>query len=192
MINVVVEGESDRGMAEALVRAAGREVGKIVVKGGKSRLDPLVPNYNRAAGRASWLVMRDSDTECPVTLHARLTAKIDAMSPNFLLRVVHPMTEGWLLADPAGFAEYFSVRVSGIPRDPDSLMHPKQTVLGLCAKSLSSGMRKDMVAPGGRPGPLYVLRINEFASTHWNVIAASEVSDSLRRAVDRIRQLPIL
>jgi len=49
MINVVVEGASDRGIARAVVRAAGREVGKIVAKGGKTRLDPDIPKYNRPA-----------------------------------------------------------------------------------------------------------------------------------------------
>jgi hypothetical protein len=35
-----------------------------------------------------------------------------------------------------------------------------------------------------------VIRINEFASTAWNVAEAETVSVSLRRAVARIAQLP--
>src|SRR6266568_1792509 len=102
MINVVVEGASDRGVATAVLRAAGREVGKIVVKGGKTRLDPDLPKYNQAASRAQWVVFRDSDTDCPVNLYLKLTRALNVVSPNFLLRIVHPMSEGWLLADPEG------------------------------------------------------------------------------------------
>lgn len=189
MINVVVEGESDRGVAVAIVRAAGHELGKIVVKNGKTKLDPLIPNYNRAALTSSWVVLRDSDTQCPVELHAKLTAAIGTMSPSFLLRVVHPMSEGWLLADAEGFAEHFGVRAAAVPRAPESLSHPKATVLQLCAKSRYRAVRSDMVTADGRTGPLYVVRVNEFAREHWDVGKAATNSDSLRRAVDRIRRL---
>jgi hypothetical protein len=91
MINVVVEGESDRGIAEAVIRAAGRAVGPIRAKGG--------------------------------------------------------------------------------------------------SQSRSRSIREAM-AVGHRTGPLCVPRINEFATTRWSVEAAAQNSDSLRRALDRIRQLP--
>lgn len=48
-----------------------------------------------------------------------------------------------------------------------------------------------MVTPGLRTGPLYVPRINEFAMTTWNVHEPSLNIDSLRRAVERIRDLPL-
>lgn len=190
MINVVIEGESDRGVATAIVRAAGHELGKIVVKNGKTKLDPLIPNYNRAATTSAWVVLRDSDTQCPVELRTKLTAAIGTLSPSFLLRIVHPMSEGWLLADSDGFAEHFGIRAAAVPRDPESLAHPKATVLQLCAKSRYRAIRSDMVTNAGRTGPLYVVRVNEFAAEHWNVGRAAENSDSLRRAVERIRRLP--
>lgn len=34
MINVAVEGESDTGVAAAVVRSAGHEVGRVIVAGG--------------------------------------------------------------------------------------------------------------------------------------------------------------
>jgi len=107
------------------------------------------------------------------------------------LRIVHPMSEGWLLADRRGFADHFRVRESDVPRDPEVLDHPKRTLLTLCANSRSRDVRRDMVAASGlRTGPLYVPRINDFAMTKWDVQAASANSDSLRRAVERIRDLP--
>lgn len=190
MINAVVEGASDEQIARAVIHAAGRNVARVIAKGGKTRIDPLLPNYNQAALRAPWIVFRDSDTDCPVELYSRLTGGIQELAPSFLLRIVHPMSEAWLLADPEGFAEHFRVRVADVPRDPEGLAHAKSTLLRLCAGSRSREIRKDMVAPGDRVGPLYVSRINEFAASRWNVEEASQRSDSLRRAVLRIRDLP--
>jgi hypothetical protein len=127
---------------------------------------------------------------CPVELYARLTSGIAQMRPTFSLRIAHPMSEGWLLADPAGFASYFQVRSSQIPREPESLTNAKAAVLHLCSASRSRDIRRDMVVKGSQTGPLYVHRINEFATTRWDVESAAQNSDSLRRALDRIRQLP--
>jgi hypothetical protein len=190
MINAVVEGASDEGVARAVIEAAGRRVGKVIVKNGKTRLDPDVHRYNQAALRSPWVVFRDSDTACPVDLRSRLMAQVQQVSPSFLMRIVHPMSEGWLLADRRGFAKFFHVRSSDIPRDPEALTNPKEAVLRLCARSRLRGIRSDMVASGGRTGRLYVVQMNAFATTAWNVGEASENSDSLRRAVERIRDLP--
>ncbi|WP_152642120.1 hypothetical protein [Microbacterium azadirachtae] len=190
MINIAVEGESDREVAKAVVRAAGHVVNKIVVAGGKTRLDPRIPNYNRAATQQPWVVFRDSDAQCPVSLRASLTAGITKWHPNFSLRIAHSMSEAWLLADPAAFSEFFSVPQNRIPSDPESLLHAKRTVLDLCVRSRSRAVQRDMTAPGNATGPLYVARINEFASSTWRPIVASDLSNSLRRTIDRIRELP--
>ena len=189
MINVVVEGRSDEEVARAVVHACGHEVAKIVVKGGKTRLDPLLPKYNRASFHAPWVVLRDSDTECPKTLRARLTAGIETLSPSFHLRIAHPMSEAWLLADRKGFASFFQVEESQIPKHPESLQNAKQTVLALCAGSRSRLLRREMVAPGVKLGPLYTTRVNEFASKGWDVESAAAGSESLRRAIDRISRI---
>jgi hypothetical protein len=99
------------------------------------------------------------------------------------------MSEAWLLADPQGFADYFGVKNNQVPRDPETLPNAKEVVIRLCSQSRSRLIRADM-AVGYRTGPLYVPRINEFATTRWSVEAAAQNSGSLRRALDRIRQLP--
>ncbi|CCK62721.1 Conserved protein of unknown function [Mycobacterium canettii CIPT 140070017] len=190
MINVVVEGRSDEQVARAVVHAAGHEVAKIVVKNGKRRLDRLLANYNRAATHAPWVILRDSDAQCPASLRATLMAGIDNVSPLFHLRIAHPMSEGWLLADNQGFADFFHVKASQIPADPESLQNAKQTVLNLCSKSRSRSLRRDMVVSGDKVGPLYTVRIGEFAAKRWNVDSASTRSPSLRRAIERISSIP--
>jgi hypothetical protein len=190
VINVVVEGESDREAAKSIVRAAGRTVAKVVTAGGKSRLDPRIPNYNKAARRFPWIIFRDSDGKCPALLRDELTATITARSPNFLLRIAHSMTEAWLLADRNGFADFFHVRIRRVPTHPESLPHAKREVLRLCANSTARKIRQDMVRSTGETGPLYVTRINEFAATRWDVRVATANSDSLSRAIRSIRGLP--
>ncbi len=116
MINIAIEGESDREAAKAVVIAAGRTIGRVAAAGGKTRLDPKIPKYNDAAKRANWVVFRDSDGECPVQLRTQLLSTLtSAQSSRFSLRIAHSMTEAWLMADPARFAEFFHVRVGKIP-----------------------------------------------------------------------------
>ena len=190
MINVVVEGESDREVAKTVVVHAGHRVHQVRIAGGKTKLDPLIPKYNIASAQFPWVVFRDSDSQCPVILRARLTAGISSWHPQFSLRIAHSMSEAWLLADREGFAEYFKVPSTRIPRDPESLPNAKHTLFALCSRSRSKAIRKDVTTSGTRTGPLYVIRINEFASTVWNVAEAESVSDSLRRAIVRIGQIP--
>lgn len=191
MINIVVEGESDRETAKAVVRAAGRNPSRVVVTGGTGRMDARIASYNRAAAQYPWVVFRDSDASCPVQLRARLTASISQWDSKFALRIAHSMSEAWLLADRERFAEYFSVPINRITSDPEALPHAKRTLLTLCAGSRSSAVRKEVTVNGGQVGPLYVLRLNEFASTVWRPDSAADSSDSLRRAIERIQELPL-
>lgn len=94
------------------------------------------------------------------------------------------------MADRDAFADYFRVKISRIPTDPEAVAHAKQEVLRLCADSRSREIRADMVRATGETGPLYVSRINEFAAEKWNVEEAASVSDSLARAIRQIRELP--
>ena len=113
MINVVVEGESDREVAKTVVVHAGHRVHLVRIAGGKTRLDPLITKYNIASAQYPWVVFRDSDSECPVTLRARVTAGISSWHPQFCLRIAHSMSEAWLLADRDGSPNTSGCRLPG-------------------------------------------------------------------------------
>lgn len=86
IINSVIEGSSDIGVAEALISVTGHKVGQHFSKGGKSRLDPAIPKYLAAARYGpdvAWLILRDSDNDCPV--HLRQTLIVD----SDLTRIFH-------------------------------------------------------------------------------------------------------
>ncbi|HXH36000.1 MAG TPA: hypothetical protein VNJ54_16595 [Plantibacter sp.] len=190
MINVVVEGDSDREMARAIVLVAGRQVNRIIVAGGKSKLDPKIHKYNQASVQFPWVVFRDSDAACPVALRSKLSADITVWQPGFSLRIAHSMSEAWLLADREAFSNFFSVPMNRLPPQPESLPHAKRALLALCAQSRSRGVQRDMTAGTGEAGALYVSQLNEFASTVWRPLVAAENSPSLIRAIRRIQELP--
>jgi hypothetical protein len=190
VINIAVEGASDLEVARAVVSHAGHEVRLVRVAGGKTKLDPLIPKYNDASAQFPWIVFRDSDGQCPVALRDKLTKSIATLHPQFCLRTAHSMSEAWLLADRDGFAEFFKVSRNRVPPDPEALPHAKHVLLGLCGQSRSRAIKHDVTATAGQTGPLYVARLNEFASTTWNVADAASVSSSLRRAVAHIGQIP--
>lgn len=189
MINVAVEGESDRGAAEAVVAASGGTVARVVVAGGKTKLDPKIAKYCAAARQVPWVVFRDSDGQCPVELRSQLASRITTPNSKFALRIAHSMTEAWLMADTAAFARFFRISAARVPSDPEALAHAKHSLLRLCEASSSRVIRRDVVSPDGQTGPLYVSRLNEFALGHWNVGTAAENSPSLARAVAAIRTL---
>ena len=182
MLRIVVEGESDRGAAEAIVKSRGFEEFSISSKGGVSNLDKQLAAYNRAAARGPWLVIRDSDAKCPVRLRSEL---IDGeWSSGISLRLACSMIEAWLMADAEKFAAWFSVSLAKVPSLPDDLEHAKRSLLTLCSSSRSRDIRTGVVTQdGNRAGPLYVSVLNDYARTTWRPDVAAESSPSLARGL---------
>lgn len=185
-INAIVEGESDVPFVQRIIAAAGHDVGRVVVKGGSARLDAAIPRYATAARYGVYLVLRDSDGQCPVELRARLLADARDIPDSFILRIAHSMIESWALADPAAVASYFRIRRSSIPADPEQVADPKRLLLQLCMQSRSTAIRSAMVRSEGRIGTGYVQHMQDFALNAWDPLRAAERSDSLRRALERL------
>ncbi|AMD88225.1 hypothetical protein [Actinomyces radicidentis] len=185
-VSVAVEGDSDTGMAEAVLRAVGLTLSRpVLVKHGVAKLDTLIPGLARTGPRSAWIVFRDADQACPVELHSKLIGA-RPHGAGFELRFACSMTEAWLLADGAGFASFFRVAPARLPRTPDSLPHAKHELIRLCQTSRSRSIRGAMARQDGSPGPLYVSTLNDFARTAWNVEDARDSSPSLSRSLERL------
>ena len=130
-VKVLIEEQSDQGMAKRIIRHSDLPMGQLVTKHGSGNIDKLIPKLSRTTTNNPWVVFRDSDTRCPVELRRQLT-KSAAVNPAFLLRIVHPMTEGWLMADPQSFSQYFKVTAKKVPVDTELLPHAKRNLLALC------------------------------------------------------------
>ena len=187
-VSTVFEGTSDQEMVKKIISHSGLLIQQALPKNGSGNVDKLVPKLAKTGAWNPWIVFRDSDTACPVKLYKKLTSSTPP-NPAFVLRIVHPMSEGWLMADAQSFSQYFKVPVSKIPVDTEALTHAKRHLLSLCLKSRSGNIRNDVVRSDGTTGPLYASRINDFAEKHWDVRTAAENSPSLRRALVRLEEL---
>lgn len=187
-VSVAVEGRSDEGMARAVLEHVGFEVVKIIPKGGKSRLDEMIPGLSRTSTNNPWVVFRDADAECPVTLRSCLIGAREH-DGSFELRIVQSMTEAWLMADIDGFARHFSIHKQTMSVTPDDLRHAKKELFSLLAKSRSRAVRQDMVSPKGQAGPLYTSGLNEFALNVWDIDVARQRSPSLDRTLERLADM---
>jgi hypothetical protein len=100
--------------------------------------------------------------------------------------------ESWLLADRRGIAAFLGVSEALVPREPEALLDPKETLVNLARRSRRSKIRELMLPPQGSShpiGPGYSLALEEFARGRWDVAAAAERADSLRRCLVRLGEL---
>ena len=166
------------------------EIKSFVGNRGKGYLKARARELNRTSRSIPVFLLIDLDTRepCPAEL-------IPAWIPggaqaNMLFRAAIMEVESWLLADRKGMAGFLSVPVHRIPMESDSIDRPKEFIVNLSRKSRSRKIHDDIVpAPGAivTVGPAYNLRLVEFASHRWNPDAACSSSDSLRRAVMRLK-----
>lgn len=79
-----------------------------------------------------------------------------------------------------------------MPANPEGLEFPKQAMVNLARRSRRRDIRLDMAphdGSGRTEGPAYASRMIEFATDRWRPEVAAAHADSLRRAIDRLRQL---
>lgn len=194
-VSYLVEGPSDRPVAERLIGVAGAAPGTAVASGGKSTLDLKVPGLNRAARPHNpWLIIRDLDHD---DVDGCLGPCVEQLlgghphSPYLVLRLAARSLEAWLLADVDGFTRFFGVARGRVPRHPDEIDSPKEMLASLCRDSTRRDVR-DGVAPrpgSGRSfGPRYVEMVVEFTRSTWSVDRARQASPSLNRAIARLSE----
>ncbi len=195
-VRFACEGRDDAAVAVRLLRHVGlepssRSPGSL---GGKSKLDPKLPAYLRAAAHESWFALRDLDHDYPCA-----PAMLDGLAPDrparMLLRVVVRAVESWLLADRKGIASFLGVPATKVPRGPDALARPKLEMVNLARRSTRRPVVHDMVpreGAGNLVGPAYTDRLIEFIQETWDPDRARSASPSLDRclmALVRLRQL---
>lgn len=190
-ITVAVEGLTDEAVAFALCKNLGLHLGQSHVTNGKDKLNRNLKGYNNAAKHSPWLVLRDldHDAEC-----APLLVKNLLPSPSIYMcfRLAVREVECWLMADAEKFAEFMGISKRNLPDNPESLDDPKAFVVKAATISRKRRIREDM-APrpnsGARVGPGYGSTISEFVQKHWRPEKAVKKSDSLKRCMERLREL---
>ena len=187
---VIVEGETDEPVINALMHAAGWADHEFFVRSvnGKGVIDRDLKNYWEAARVHPYVVFRDLDRDgegCPVVLRAQLVEQTPGESPDLLIRIVDQCIESWILADRQGVAE-FCDRSTASVKPPAS--HHKPYLLSI----MKEAKFKDAVEEKGREldfGPAYAEHLKRLMRDHWSIERAAAESDSLRRALERLMDL---
>ena len=195
-ISGAVEGLIDEAVLRRLIRWVGAMPGPIHGKHGKGFIRKQMRAYNHAARSAPWLVLidLDHDADCPPPI---LKEWLPKPAAHMCFRIVVREIEAWLLADHRRLAQFLSVRVALLPRDPEAIADPKRTIVEIARDSRKKDIRKDMV-PRPRSyrevGPAYNSRLIQFVSDErngWRPDVAAESSESLRRCLRQLGQLAI-
>lgn len=157
---------------------------------GKGYLQKKSQNLNLAARGFAVFMLTDQDSpnQCPPQL-IRSWIK-GPRHPHFFLRVAVMEVESWIMADRKGIASFLSIPLSRMPLDSDALTHPKEFLVSLARSSNKARLRADLVPKPratSKVGPGYNPRLGEFVRLHWNVERASQVSNSLKRTLSRLR-----
>ena len=166
------------------------QVKQCLCKGGHGYLQSKINNFNQAAQFTPFFVLTDQDRGCPPEKISRWLKQ--KPSRYFIFRIAVMEIESWVMAHREAFAEFMGISSDCVPKKTDELEDPKRSLLTLAARSRSSRLRADLIpAPGSTAavGPDYNNRLSGFIRTDWNVFEAEKNSESLRRAVVRIREL---
>lgn len=190
-ISVVVEGTTDEIVFTRIFHYVGIDHYRVMGKNGKEDILKKLSNYNHAAQHSNWLVCVDLDNsaECAPEFVAD---KLPIPAENMIFRVAVRSIESWLLADHTRFAAYLRIADANIPRQPDTLLNPKVSLINLVRRSHRTQLREDIVprdGSGAQVGPGYVSRIGEFAIDQWRPEIAAENSPSLRKCIDALLTL---
>jgi len=184
-LTVALEGPTDQAVVERLLAWLGLDLGKIVLCGGKGKLDKRPSAYNQAARHAPWLVLRDLDQDAPCAPEL-VAAQLPSPAEQMCFRVVVRAVEGWLLADAESMASFLGTNARNLPMSPDDLRNPKQELLNIARRGHRRAVREDLLPAAGTTatlGPGYTARIIEFSARHWRPDAAADRSPILASCI---------
>jgi len=159
---------------------------------GNSYLKNNLKNFYQLSLYTPVFLLTDLDRKaCPLKLieewHKSVTIPL---SHNLLFRVAVREIESWLLADNQGMQPLLQHKKPFIITNPDELPNPKEKLLRLALKS-PKAIREELVKQKGETvsqGIGYNTTLPQFVYTSWCPKRASEHSESLRRACERLKQ----
>lgn len=159
-------------------------------RGGFGYLRSKMTSWQQMGQYQVMLVLTDLDqANCVVDFRDQWLGD-QPSSPGLLLRVAVRQIESWVLADHLAMRALIGTK-GVLPREPDTLSNPKQTLLAL-AQRAPRPVRDDLVtATGGdlKQGLGYNARLTHWVNTHWCPHRAAERSPSLARASGRLSDL---
>lgn len=192
-LNIATEDELSEAVASKLVaHIPGLALGQQYRRNGNGYLRSRLKSFSEIARRQPVLLLTDLDTApCAVSLLGNWLGGTQ-QPPGLFLRVVVRSIESWLLADEEAAISLLGRQAfAGLPRDPESVADPKSLLLRLAARA-PRDVRLDLCPAKGVPvrqGLAYNSRLSNFVREIWDPERAASRSESLRRALARMRIL---
>lgn len=189
--SAVVEGMTDEAVLRRLITEHGGRLDRVYGRLGKVHIRQKLHGFKAIGRFQPCVILVDLDRECDCAAALRAKWAI-GNAPGVCFRVAVQAMEAWLLADRENIASFLSVAQSRVPRSPESLDNPKESLVSLAQRSRRRSIREGMPPQprsGRRVGPHYTQMITEFIDDVWNHAAAKRRSESLSRAIDCIADL---
>ena len=189
-IELAVEDDLSAAVIRKILACSGQPfyAGTSYIGQGFGYLRKNIRGFNKAAQGTPWIVLTDLDQSiCPPEL-IRVWLP-EPKHPNLLFRVAVREVEAWLLADRGGFASFLGIRKELLPLNADAIQEPKQHLINLARKSRRREVRDDIVPPHGSTrqiGPNYNGRLVSFVHKKWDVLVATQSSESLTRTFNSL------
>ena len=186
---VAVEGAIDLAVAERLLAFVGLQARPLGRRNGREHVLAQIDQYNRAARFEPWLVIVDLDRDpcAPALVRQWLPNPSDGMTFRIAARAI----ESWLIADPE-LARWLKVPRRALALDPDEIPDPKRWLIEVVRNHCRNRDIRSAMLPRsnrGGIGPEYNATMIDFVRSRWQLEAASERSDSLRRAIDSLSRI---
>ncbi len=144
------------------------------VNHGIARIKANIKKWNEAARIVPVIILVDSDdSACSVEMKADWLP--NGESRKLIFRIAVREVESWLLADHVEFPKFLGISTSLLPRNPDTVVDPKNELIQLAKRSPRRSIREGIVprdGSGATIGPTYNDVLAEFAETKWFVPAA--------------------
>ena len=187
---LVVEDALSEAALRKMIAFSNLLIDRVVCTRGNDQIRKMIEKFRNASHVLPHVVLTDLDRyPCPLALLEEWRAT--DLPPQLLFRIAVREVESWLLADRNGIAQYLQIPLIKVPLYPEMEIDPKQTLINLARKSKKKRLAAGIVpAVGSRApiGPLYNEKMGEFVTQQWDVKRASDNSDSLARAMRRIRE----
>jgi hypothetical protein len=193
-IYLATEDQLSEAVGERLVNETGGRLQVCVRMGrrGNAYLKAKLPELSRLANSVPVMLLTDLDRiDCPPTLIRNWLGR-RALPDDLLFRVAVRETEAWLMADLEGFADFTGVPPDRLPREPETLADPKETLVNLVRRHGRAKIRSEVVPPPrsrAKVGLGYNAVLCEFVRERWSPERAAPVTESLARARHRLGEL---
>lgn len=190
-INLIFEDDLQLAVLERLLKFSGRnfKIGRSFKGFGNGYIKKTIKSFNHAARAMPYLAITDlDDSRCaPEKIRNWLNVE---KHQNLIFRVAVHDVEAWILADRENLSKFLGVSYSRIHTNTESLQRGKHHLRELIKRSRKTNLKREMLpSPGStaKIGPNYNFYLTQFVMTEWDPAQARIHSDSLRRAIDSLR-----